>query len=70
MTLTGTLRRQFFGGEVWVLEPDDGPAVQLEGRIPAGLEGQRVKVEGGPAADDMGFGLMGPVIRVRRIAKA
>ena len=68
MTRTGTLRKRFFGGWVWVLEPDAGAPIQLEGRIPERLEDQRVEVHGRPLEGAMGLAMVGEIWEVRRIA--
>ncbi len=70
MKLTGTLRRQFFGGEVWVLEADGGASWQLKGPVPRKLEGQRVTVSGRKAEAGFGFAMVGEVIEVDGVAKA
>lgn len=67
MTATGTLRRRFFGGPVWVLEPDQGAPIQLVGDIPAGLQDQRVQVDGQPARAQHGLAMAGEIWEVRRI---
>ena len=70
MTLKGTLRRQFFGGEVWVLEADGGASWQLRGKVPRELDGQRVEVSGKKAAAGFSFAMVGEVLEVERIARA
>jgi len=69
MELKGTLERQFFGGEIWVLNTSDG-VYHLKGKIPGKLEGQRVKVKGAPAATDVSFSMVGEIFDVKRIEKA
>lgn len=70
MNLKGTLQRQFFGGEVWVLDAEDGARYQLVGRIPEELAGKKVKVKGKPSPNNMGFSMVGDVLDVSRIEKA
>ncbi len=70
MELRGTLRREFFGGEVWVLDAEDGARYQLVGRIPRELADRRVTVAGRPSPEGMGFSMVGEVIAVSRIERA
>ncbi len=67
MTLIGMLRRRFFGGHVWVLEPDSGPPVQLRGEVPAGLKDRRVEVRGEPVKEAMGLAMAGEIWEVHSI---
>ena len=70
MELKGTLERQFFGGEIWVLNAEGGGVYQLKGKIPGKLDGKRVKVSGAPAATDVSFSMAGEIFDVKRIEKA
>jgi len=67
MTLTGTLQRRFFGGFVWILEPDGAAPVQLEGDVPAELKGRQVVVKGRPLKGAMGLAMAGQIWEVRSI---
>jgi hypothetical protein len=67
VTLTGTLRKRFFGGDVWVLEPDQGAPVQLKGRVPAELVDRRVEVRGEPVDSDLSLAMAGEIWEVRSI---
>ncbi len=67
MTVVGTLRKQFFGGVVWTLERDEGGPIQLEGDIPAHLEGRLVEVSGRPIEGAMGLAMAGEIWEVHRI---
>ena len=69
MELKGTLERQFFGGEVWVLNTAAG-VYHLKGKIPEKLEGKQVRVKGAPAATDVSFSMVGEIFDVKRIEKA
>lgn len=64
---SGTLRRQQLGGSTtWTLETNEGP-LQLQGAVPAKLEGARVRVRGREAAQQFGFAMTGPIIEVRSV---
>lgn len=64
--LTGQVRFEDLEGGLWLLVAEDGTRYQLDGGDP-GLrqDGQRVEVEGEVADDSMGFGMTGPILRVR-----
>ena len=68
MELTGELRREFFGGDVWVLRTDDGQSYQLNGEIPETLLDRRVQVEASRAEAAFGFAMVGAILDVRRIS--
>lgn len=70
MTLTGTLSREFFGGEVWVLRTDDGGQYQLAGSVPAKFEGKRVKVDATPSNNNFGISMVGQVLDLQSIKSA
>ena len=70
MKLTGPLTREFFGGEVWVLRTDEGAQYQLAGKVPASLEGQRVKVKAKPSENAFGIGMVGDILDVQDIKGA
>ncbi len=70
MKLTGTLTREFFGGEVWVLRTDDGGQYQLTGQVPDKLDGQRVKVKAEPSPQSFGFSMVGEILEVQTIRSA
>lgn len=67
MKLTGTLTREFFGGEVWVLRTDEGAQYQLTGDVPAALEGHRVNVQAEPSDNAFGIGMIGPILDVQSV---
>ncbi|MCP4803964.1 MAG: hypothetical protein GY913_08975 [Proteobacteria bacterium] len=67
MTLVGTLKREFFGGPVWVLTADDGASYQLKGKVPDDLEGRRVRVSASKAEQGFGFSMVGEVLEVRSV---
>jgi hypothetical protein len=67
VTITGTLRKRFFGGPVWVLEPADGAPIQLDGKIPAQLEGREVEVHGRPVKGLLSLSMAGEIWEVQRI---
>ena len=67
MTVTGTLKREFFGGPVWVLTADDGASYQLKGKVPEALEGRRVQVSASKAEQGFGFSMVGEVLDVRSV---
>ena len=67
MKLRGRLTRQFFGGEVWVLQADDGAQYQLQGRVPERLDGKQVEVDAAPARQNMGFSMVGDIVDVKSI---
>ena len=67
MNLTGTLTREFFGGEVWVLRTAEGAQYQLTGDIPEALEGHRVSVQAKPSDNAFGIGMIGPILDVQSI---
>lgn len=66
----GTLRREFFGGEIWVLRTPDGQAYQLQGKIPSALEGKQVQVKGSASDKAFGIAMVGPILDVERIQVA
>jgi len=66
----GTLKREFFGGEIWVLRTKAGQAYQLQGKIPAVLEDQQVKVQGSASHAAFGIAMVGPIIDVEQIEPA
>ena len=66
----GTLKREFFGGEIWVLRAKDGKAYQLQGKIPAELENSQVKVKGSASDAAFGIAMVGPILDVERIERA
>ena len=66
----GTLKREFFGGEIWVLRTKAGQAYQLQGKIPAVLEDQLVKVQGSASHAAFGIAMVGPIIDVEQIEPA
>ncbi len=68
-TWKGTLRRGMMGPGFWKLEADDGRSYQLVGKIPSGLEGQRVKVKGNTEGL-MGIAALAGVIEVDEIRRA
>ena len=70
MTIVGTLDKQFFGGDVWVLQADSGATYQLEGKIPGALKGKKVKVKGQTAKAQFGFSMVGEVLEVSSIKAA
>lgn len=70
MTLEGRLKFEDLGTGVWVVETDDGRRYMLDGDVPQGLSGKRVRVDG-DAADAMGIGMAGDaVISVKKVARA
>ena len=69
MKLRGRLTKQFFGGDVWVLQADDGAQYQLNGQVPAKLEGQQVEVDAKPAKQGFGFSMVGDVLDVQKIKR-
>lgn len=70
MDLSGTLRREDFVGETWILDTDTGERFQLVGEIPGALAGKRVKVSGHRSSAGFGFAMVGEVIEVRSIRAA
>lgn len=68
--LVGTLRREQFVDETWILDADDGQSYQLVGEIPSGLIGRKVRVQGERADAGFGFAMAGEVIAVRAIRPA
>ena len=66
----GTLKREFFGGEIWVLRTKGGQAYQLQGKIPAELEDSQVKVQGSASDAAFGIAMVGPILDVQRIERA
>lgn len=68
MTVTGTLKREFFGGPVWVLQSDEGASYQLKGKVPDKLEGLRVRVDAEPAEQGFGFSMVGEVLELKAIS--
>ncbi|MED5369939.1 MAG: DUF5818 domain-containing protein [Myxococcota bacterium] len=67
MTLQGTLSREFFGGEVWVLRTQDGQAYQLQGQVPPKLEGKQVEVIGEASDAAFGVAMVGPILDIKRL---
>lgn len=65
ITVHGQVRHSKLEGGFWVLRADDGTTYQLEGGDP-GLfhDGQRARVTGLVAADAMGIGMSGDILRV------
>ena len=70
MKLTGTLTREFFGGEIWVLRTDDGGQFQLVGKVPQGMEGARVRVKARPSDNNFGVSMVGPIVDLVSIKPA
>ncbi len=64
---TGTLKREFFGGEIWVLRTGAGQAYQLQGKIPPALENKQVKVKGSASDAAFGIAMVGPILDVESI---
>ena len=54
---------------MWVVETDDGRRYMLDGEVPEGLSGKRVKVHGA-ASGASGIGMAGDVLAVRKIVRA
>ena len=67
MTLEGQLSREHFGGEVWVLRTADGQ-YELKGRVPAALDGRRVRVKASRAKEAYGFSMVGTIVNVESIS--
>lgn len=65
---TGTLKREFFGGEIWVLRSAAGQAYQLQGKIPAELEDKQVKVKGSASDAAFGIAMVGQILDVESIS--
>ena len=71
MKVTGRLVRVDLGAGGWALETDDGRKIELQGSIPGGLAGQRVKVTGSKISS-FGFTMIGSgtAIDVRKVEQA
>ncbi len=70
MTLEGKLERRDLGTGVWVVATDDGRRFMLDGSVPEGLVGKRVRVDG-DEVESMGLGMVGDaVIAVRKVVRA
>ena len=67
MKLTGTLTREFFGGNVWVLRADDGASYELKGKVPEKLEGCRVVVRARKARSQFGISMIGEILETSSI---
>jgi hypothetical protein len=70
MQVEGKLERQDIGTGVWVVSTDDGRRFMLDGAVPEGLAGKRVRVDGDEVAA-MGIGMVGDtVVAVRKVVRA
>lgn len=70
MTVEGKLERKDLGTGVWVVGTDDGRTFMLDGAVPEGLVGKRVRVDG-DAVEAMGIGMVGDaIIAVRTVVRA
>ena len=70
MKLSGKLSRTFLGGPVWVLKSDDGKQYQLQGKIPGGLDGKSVIVQGQLSDSQFGISMVGDIVEVKSICLA
>ena len=55
----GTLTFRDLGAGAWILETPEGESLQLQGEIPADLDGEEVVVEGRKVGV-LGFAMVGP----------
>jgi hypothetical protein len=69
MNIEGVLTKLDLGPGVWVVRDDRGVEFTIDGNVPEGLDGKRVKVEG-KAADVMGIGMVGVTISTTSIVRA
>ena len=76
MTIEGILKREDLGPGVWTITADDGRKFGVTGKVPEGLDGKRVKLDG-KVAQGFGFGIgmtTGPegpgVIEIASIVRA
>lgn len=69
MNVEGKLVREDLGTGVWIVETDDGRRYMLDGDVPEGLAGKRVKVDGARSGV-MGIGMAGDVLTVRKVVRA
>lgn len=70
MQVEGKLERKDLGTGVWVVTTDDGRRFMLDGTVPEGLVGKRVRLDGDPV-ESMGLGMVGDaVISVTKVVRA
>ena len=68
MKLTGTLSKEFFGGDVWVLRTDEGAQYQLNGSVPSSLDGKKVKVSAKRSKAQFGISMVGDILDVSKVS--
>ena len=62
-------RQELAGVTTWTLQTDSG-SVQVQGAVPAELDGERVRVRGREAAQQFGFAMAGTVVQADRIDRS
>lgn len=66
-TLKGQIEHSDVEGGVWLLVTESGEQYQLEGGDrDLYIKGRKVSVTGKEEKDMMGFGMMGPIFRVKK----
>jgi hypothetical protein len=63
---TGTVQRSDLEGGHWLLVTEDGDQYQLDGARDL-VAGQKVEVEGKVDKEAFGFGMTGPIIKVKKV---
>ncbi|HUQ03033.1 MAG TPA: DUF5818 domain-containing protein [Kofleriaceae bacterium] len=63
---TGTVQRSDLEGGHWLLVTADGDQYQLDGARDL-VAGQKVEVEGKVDKEAFGFGMTGPILRVKKV---
>jgi hypothetical protein len=63
---SGTVKRSDLEGGHWLLVTDDGDQYQLDGARDL-TDGAAVEVEGKVDKEAFGFGMTGPIIKVKKV---